>query len=124
MCQGLAPWTFFFTKFRRTTLLYVSIHPFLCIIQSVVVVVNKSRPFTHALPLNIGDYYQCSCKRLFLCLYASRTPHDSKSVMCRCAEEKHSAWPKGNGCARVLPQAINRVIGLIKVDTVRDRLAP
>ena len=66
-----------------------------------------------------------SSKRLFYCpYYAHRTPHVSKSAMCRCAEEKHSAWPKGNGCARVLPQAINRELGLMKVDTVRDRLVP
>ena len=40
-------------------------------ICTVVVVVNKLKPFTHALPRLSWDYYQSSSKWLFYCLFAS-----------------------------------------------------
>jgi hypothetical protein len=70
MCQGLAPWCLQYDEVPQKTLLYVSIHPFLCIISPVAVGSDRLKPFTHASSPCFGVPTGGSSKRLFYCPYA------------------------------------------------------
>jgi hypothetical protein len=67
-------------------------------ISPVVVVVNKLKPFTHALPRHTGDYYQGSSKWLF-CFLRAQPP------MCRGKHGRHGGelllWGRYERAARV-----------------------
>ena len=61
-------------------------------IRTVVVVVNKLKPFTHALPHLMRDYDQGSSKWLFCFLFDFRTPHVSKHPSRGGAEGKRTRY--------------------------------
>ena len=91
-------------------------------ISPVVVVVNKLKPFTHALPHSLRDYYQSSSKWLFLCLRANcctlhllgdatrnRTPHVSKHPSRGGAEGKRTRYVVRLGGSSRITRATGRI---------------
>ena len=88
----------------------------------VVVVVNKLKPFTHALPRLSWDYYQSSSKWLFCFLRASsctlhllgdatrnRTPHVSKHPSRGGAEGKRTRYVERLGGSSRIIRATGRI---------------
>ena len=66
MCQGLAPWRVPTEVPRVSTLLYVDTHLFLCIIQSVVVVVNSLKAVYTCLAPFMGNHYGAVVSGFFI----------------------------------------------------------
>jgi len=93
MCQGLAPWCLQYVEVPQKTLLYVSIHPFLCIIQSVVVTVNKMKPFAHApVPVNTWEPLPGAVASGFFYVRTRATAHVSGST--------RQAWGTSDYCGK------------------------
>ena len=93
-------------------------------IRTVVVVVNKLKPFTHALPRLSWDYYQSSSKWLFYCLFASALHARAERLHGRLGREHRAAHHPVDNPRELCARYLRRHGDMVRQDPYRMNRIP